>query len=601
MKSKITRSEFLKLAGAGSFVLGASLLLSRDSSYSWTGIDSAGPSQPVSLKTCSTPHLERPYLQRARCSGDLQPIDWQTATSLVAETLRRYAPGEIAFLLGLYPDHLNHLVRLLAERLGGIQVLRFDPLAEFEGRVTLMDAAQKLFGLSQLPLFDLSQADLIFSFGADLNEPWIASNKRNLSRPSRLIHFSAHRPAGLEIDQWIPIRPGSEAVLAQWLHRSLAGRVEPEETKAAAATTGLGRRELTRFARLFGRARRRLALPSGASLSAPDGLIAAQWILSLNLLGELAAQNPAFSLTTPPSLYPDLSLRPSSTAELVALFTRLRMGEIKTLFIHGIDPLGALPSAFKAREALAQAEQVISFSPFLDATSAYADLLLPDHLPTELWGYQIMPNAADWSRISALIPQSARGQHAPSTADLLLNASRSTGYLPPSFDFQDERDFLRRSLLTLPFSSEKGWLAQGGWQREHAVRFPPILQLQPGLATHAGGLAPDQLYFQVYPDRSTRAQTTLPRNSPRNCGSARNTGWRAGMGFLNPQPDQPASADPFRSASAHSRAWLAARVSLPGPRSARPGPKCVWRVGFLRHPNPVAGPKFSINHCERSL
>ena len=49
------------------------------------------------------------------------------------------------------------------------------------------------------------------------------------------------------------------------------------------------------------------------------------------------------------------------------------------VFLDGVDPLYTLPAATGAAEKLARAETVVSFSPFLNDSAAYADLLLPDH------------------------------------------------------------------------------------------------------------------------------------------------------------------------------------------------------------------------------
>jgi len=472
--------------------LGASLLISRDSSLKEIGQIGFGPH--IANPTDPGHFLDGPYARRDRSSGDLQAIDWQTAINRVAQTLRRYAPGEIAFLLGFIPNPLSLLSRLLAGPLDGIRTFHFDPLAEFEGRVTLMDAVQKLFGLSQLPLFDLSQADLIYSFGADFSEPWIASGDRKLSRSARLVHFSARRPAGLGRAEWAPIHPGSEAVLTQWLWHSLAGQVGVKEIRAVSIATGLSERALARFAHRYAQSRRRVAIPSGAALSTPDGLAAAQWILSLNLPGRLSAQPPAFSLTIPPTPYTRLALRPSNTAELSTLFTRLRLGKIKALFIHGIDPMRALPESFGVREALDQAEQVISFASTLDATSAYADLLLPDPLPSEVVNDRTQPGASIRNQVSAIRPQAAGRANTRPAADVLSSAIQKNGAADLANDLPDH------SSSRLPFNPDENG------QIEHALRLPPIQRLQPGAAAPAGVLDSDQLTLQVYPDDTARAK-----------------------------------------------------------------------------------------------
>ena len=172
MKSTFNRREFIKLAGAG---VAASLLSSLDLLPEFPMMSGLQPPGGPS-------RFHGPFLQPVRGSGVLQPVRWDRAIGVVADTFQRYAPHEIAFLLGLYPDHLNHIVQLIARALGGASVLRYDPQAEYDGRVTLLDAAQRLFGLSQPPIFDPAGLDLVFSFGALPSSLLDHSDNRNVGQ-----------------------------------------------------------------------------------------------------------------------------------------------------------------------------------------------------------------------------------------------------------------------------------------------------------------------------------------------------------------------------------------------------------------------------------
>ena len=84
--------------------------------------------------------------------------------------LVRNQPGEIAFLLGLTSDHLADLVTEITTALGAPAPWRYGAFAMFEGRTTLAQAAGKVFGIPSIPFFDLGNADLTFSFGANFLE-----------------------------------------------------------------------------------------------------------------------------------------------------------------------------------------------------------------------------------------------------------------------------------------------------------------------------------------------------------------------------------------------------------------------------------------------
>ena len=57
----------------------------------------------------------------------------------------------------------------------------------------------------------------------------------------------------------------------------------------------------------------------------------------------------------------------------------VQLDHAQFVFLDGVDPLYTLPAATGAAEKLARVETVISFSPFLNDSATYADLLLPDH------------------------------------------------------------------------------------------------------------------------------------------------------------------------------------------------------------------------------
>ena len=87
--------------------------------------------------------------------------------------------------------------------------------------------------------------------------------------------------------------------------------------------------------------------------------------------------------------------RSSSTAGSLEDWTRvteqIRSGQTKLLMLHGADPVHGLPDSMQLREAIAEADNlfVVSFSPFIDDTSAMADLILPDRVSLEDWGDDI--------------------------------------------------------------------------------------------------------------------------------------------------------------------------------------------------------------------
>jgi molybdopterin-containing oxidoreductase family iron-sulfur binding subunit len=210
-----------------------------------------------------------------------------------------------------------------------------------------------------------------------------------------------------------------------------------------------------------------------------------------------------------------LRSRPNTAAELAALAERIRLGYVKALFVHGVDPLSGLPAAYGFDQALGCLERLISFASTPDATAKLADAILPDHAPSESWGYQVLPEEADWEAVSAIQPGSAPQYDTRAAADVLLEAARSVsapGALP---GFENEADFLRSSLAGLsrrdgvyPTSDPQVfwqlWKEHGGWRRAQRVRLPATPGIHSGRAIdlepphYAERLNDDRLSLLVY-------------------------------------------------------------------------------------------------------
>lgn len=446
----------------------------------------------TALRLLDAPQRLRGPLYRPGGRGRaLQELSWRAATAALGEVLAAYRPEQIAFVLGDYPDHLNDLVRRLAGALGGATVLRFTALSLLDGGVTLQDAARRLFGLPRLPYFDLPHSNLVFSFGSNGGEPWLARCAAVSARPAgqAWVHFTPLRPplAGAE-DEWVCIRPGSEGLLAHALADSVAqlkvssglDQALSQEVQAASQATGIAAGDLLRLAGRFASSSAALSLPGAGCLTGADGLAAAQAVLRLNTAAGSLGRPGGLYHTPEAPLGFDLGGRTATLAELQALLRRMESGQVKALFLHGVDLLAALPPGLEVRRALQTVERVISFNSMLNETSLYADLLLPDHLPLEGWGYQRLSPAADRPLVSAIQPALRPRYNTRATADVLLRAACLSGnplaaYLP----YWNEQELVRKAVISLPWGPDaadpwEGWLGQGGWWTVGPVLLPPV-------------------------------------------------------------------------------------------------------------------------------
>ena len=307
----------------------------------------------------------------------------------------------MAFYLGLAPDHLADLAVELAGAIGAPAPVRYGALGMFEGRASLVEACRQVFGEARFPFFDLAGADLVLSFGANFLETWLSpvAYTRGYSQFRRstaegkkrgyFVSFEARRSLTSGVaDEWYPVTPGSEGLVALALGKLLADRgwtlpldVSAVDVNAAAQAAGIPREKLEHLADLAARAEHPLFIPGGGTLGHVDGLAAARSVLALNL-GAGALGQPGGIFLAP------AAAESSSLLEVQALIERMRSGQVETLFIHGANPVFELPPALGFAQALENVKQVISFASYPDETAMLSDYLLPDHTPLESFGYQ---------------------------------------------------------------------------------------------------------------------------------------------------------------------------------------------------------------------
>jgi anaerobic selenocysteine-containing dehydrogenase len=302
-------------------------------------------------------------------------------------------------------------------------------------------------------------------------------------------------------DEWIPIKPGTEGLVALALGRLVAeklGGALPAaflevDSAAAAGASGIRQEELERLASIFANAEYALAIPGGSTLGHSNGLEAAQVILAVNALVGNLGQPGGIFLTADPLQQgvPSAATKTRGIAnlrDLHELVSRMREGKIKTLFVHGTNPLFDLPPALGFEAALANVGQVISFASFPDETAHLADYIFPDHTGLESWGYQWGVTGADRAVISGAQPAVAPFHNTKAAADVLLAAAGETGLA--AVPYKDEVDFLAASLSPLVtldgfFKAPeiKTFMAQfqqygGWWGAQPALEIPatsPIL------------------------------------------------------------------------------------------------------------------------------
>ena len=320
-----------------------------------------------------------------RENGALVPTTWENALKVLAERLtaaRGNGQASNAVFLnrhetGSFPGFLDGWLSAM----GMPAHISYDALADHAA----IAAHRAAYGTAW-PAFDFGAARLIVSFGADFLDGWGASVSHQLDYADarakiedapRFIYVGPRRSlTGLNADEWIAARPGSEALIAQALLGSL-GRGTGTSMQQAAQASGVPVEQLERLASELAAARPSLVLAGGGTANASELATA---VASINQ----AAGNVGTTIRASggPSMFEGMA----TFAQLADVTRRMAAGQVPILMVRGTDPAYYLPASLGFADAMARVPFKVSFSSFPDETTTLCDLVLPDHHALERWG-----------------------------------------------------------------------------------------------------------------------------------------------------------------------------------------------------------------------
>jgi molybdopterin-containing oxidoreductase family iron-sulfur binding subunit len=349
--------------------------------------------------------IQQPLLRAP--DGQFRPISWDEAEKRVAVRLTAlYQQGQtdrVVFVTPHLTGSLDALIDTWLAALGSAHRLRYEAFAYEPLRV----ANRITFGREVIPTYDIAQAELLLSFGADFLETWLSpvAYAREFAamrayRDGRIGTFFYVGPrlsvTAANADDWIATRPGTEGflafgmihvILAEGLaatlpekeREQLTALARPYTPKRVAELTEISEGTIYRLARLFALSRPSLALGGGI---ATTGSNATATCVAVNLLNYVAG-----NIGTTVRFGPVARTGPNGTyRDMLKLIDAMHAGRIEVLFLYGTNPMFTLPEAAGFWQALQKVPLVVSFSSFPDETAGAAHLVLPDHTPLESWG-----------------------------------------------------------------------------------------------------------------------------------------------------------------------------------------------------------------------
>lgn len=437
-----------------------------------------------------------------RGEGRYEAISWDDAIAEVVAKLDEIAAAGstrgLAYLGRPGESHRALLIREFLGRFGAEAPLTYEL---FDERVLRL-ANRISFGREQLPTFDLADARHVLGFGADFLGTWNApvSHSRSYAemrqgRAGTRGSFVQIEPrmsqTGASADEWVPIRPGTEGVLALGLaHVILRDNLRPAVGGAAVAAidewgaglpsyapedveaiTGVAAARIERLAREFAERSPAVAIIGGAPLAQTNGLFNAIAVNALNALAGVIEQPGGVHFTPRPNLSAALEMTSAAAGAnpLRDTTAGLQIGDTaaQVLFVDGVNPVHTAPAAWKVREAFDNVPYIVSFGGFLDETSILADLILPDHTFVESFAESVPESGSLMAVVSAAPPAMPPLHQTRSTPDVLLEIGRQLA-TPVELPWQTFEEMLTASLTPLPAMTEgfDAWSdaqEKGGW------------------------------------------------------------------------------------------------------------------------------------------
>ncbi|HEX6058758.1 MAG TPA: 4Fe-4S dicluster domain-containing protein [Gemmatimonadaceae bacterium] len=290
------------------------------------------------------------------------------------------------------------------------------------GQQAVARAHREAYGVAW-PRLRFDRARLVVSFGADFLEDWgvsvpqqldFADARARVENAPRLVYVGPRRSlTGLNADEWIPAKAGSELEIA----RLLLGETS---TAQAAEASGVSEETLVRLQREVQGAGQSMILAGSTAANAYDLALAATRLnRQLGNVGTTIVPGEGFADDD----------RAASLADMLDLVRRMDAGQVPLAMVRGANPAHSMPRNARFAEAFAKVPVKIGFSSYPDETMALCDIVLPDHHPLESWGAAVpMPGVVSLQQpaMTAVYGEfDPRFAGSRPTADVLLQVAKA--------------------------------------------------------------------------------------------------------------------------------------------------------------------------------
>lgn len=485
---------------------------------------------------------------KERAGDGFQDITWDEAYVKVTQSLNEIVASgrgsQIIFLTQPLRGTLGQLVATFLEKQGSKSLLSYEPLTDD----ALLEANNVSLGLKAYPDYDLKQADYVLSLSSDLLDTWASPVKHSvdygLMREAAtgtsgnrgwLVHFEPRLTlTGSAADEWHPIEPESEGLLALsiaqiiaangWNDPAVTGQISawrqalsPYAPEKTATHTGVSSAVVVKVAQELAAANSGMVVCAGQGTAQVNGTFNAVAANVLNYLIGAVTQNTVASAFKFPAPSPmTVAETPIDYSGMKDLMAKMLADEVAAFFINDTNPVFSLPEGEEFAKALKSVPLVVSFSPFLDETTAEANLIIPGSHYLESWGDYLPLIDNGQQTVGLMQPVVSEFFDTRQLGEVVIQLAHIMGGAVaaaiPEASFQD---YLKKSWRALHMAGRTGgtipessfdtfWesaLINGGWWQNTRTFRPTPKVPEPQIlrnVTHRGTQAAEETQFHLH-------------------------------------------------------------------------------------------------------
>jgi len=429
-----------------------------------------------------------------------QKISWEEAITEIAAKLKKLRADGSAHKLAVVAGSDRGTVATLFNRFlsvyGSPNFFRTPSIWDsYELAMYLTQGTRSMAG------FDIKNADFILSFGSGLIEGW--GSPGYMFRAKGLLRKNGGRMDQIEprlsktaakSDHWIAINPGTEGALAlglayviikerlynqNFIDQYTTGFSDRQKRvidgfppEIVSKMTGVSTGTVVALARDFARARKPLAICGQGQGHLPGNLQEFLAVHTLNaLVGNINQPGGIWAVPEPDYIdWPELEIDGVASQGLQQtridgagsyrypnaryLLHRLpqvvnasTQSPVEVLFIADADPAHSLQDSEATKKAFEKIPFVVSFSSYMNETTALADLLLPNHVFLER--YEDVPAASGFPKpiIGLAQPAIEPLYNTRHTGDFIIQLAKELGHsIGAAFPWEDYATCLEETL-----------------------------------------------------------------------------------------------------------------------------------------------------------